>query len=229
MINQWLETLSTFIQDSTWLAPVIALLAGILTSLTPCSLSTIPLIVGYVGGTSKETKKAFKLSLTFAIGSAITFTVLGVIASIAGGLIGSSASWWYILIGILMILMALQIWELYQFIPSTNIMSKSKKTGYIGAFVAGILGGVFSSPCATPVLIVLLALVAGQGSILWGTFLLLLYSIGHGMLAIIAGTSVGFANKITTDEKYSKFSSAIKIIMGIMILLIGLYMIYLGF
>ncbi len=229
MINDWIEILSNFIQESTWLAPVIAFLAGILTSLTPCSLSSIPLIVGYVGGTSTETKRAFKLSLVFVIGSAITFTAFGVIASIAGGLIGSTASWWYILIGILMILMALQIWELYQFIPSANIMSKNKKKGYIGAFVAGIFGGIFSSPCATPMLIVLLAYVAGQGTILQGTLLLLVYSIGHGILAVIAGTSVGFVNKIVNDDKYGKISNVLKIIMGTLVLLIGLYMIYQGF
>ncbi len=228
MINQWLETLSLYIQDTFWLAPIIALLAGVLTSITPCSLATIPLVIGYVGGTTDDPKKAFKFSLTFAIGSAITFTTLGVIASLAGSLIGSGASWWYLVIGVLMILMALQTWELFQFIPSTNMLSKSKKKGFIGAFLAGILGGIFASPCATPVLIVLLALVAGKGSILWGIMLLLIYSIGHGALAVAAGTSVGLAAKISNDEKYSKISQGVKIFMGFAILLIGLYLIYLG-
>ena len=89
-------------------APLLALLAGILTSVTPCSLSSIPLVVGYVGGTGQaEPKRALRLSLTFALGSAITFTALGVIASMAGRLIGTSASWWYIILGVLMVLMAL--------------------------------------------------------------------------------------------------------------------------
>ena len=95
MINEWLEQLSSPIQSSLWLAPLLALLAGILTSFTPCSLSSIPLVIGYVGGTGqKDTKKAFKLSLTFALGSAVTFTILGVIASIAGKIMGTKASWW---------------------------------------------------------------------------------------------------------------------------------------
>ena len=64
MINEWLEQLSSLIQSSLWLAPVLALLAGILTSFTPCSLSSIPLVIGYVGGTGqKNTKRAFRLSL----------------------------------------------------------------------------------------------------------------------------------------------------------------------
>lgn len=230
MINEWLEQLSSLIQSSLWLAPLLALLAGILTSFTPCSLSSIPLVIGYVGGTGqKDTKKAFKLSLTFALGSAVTFTILGVIASIAGKLMGTNASWWYIILGVLMVLMALQTWGIFEIIPSSYLISKSTKKGYVGAFIAGILGGVFSSPCSTPVLIALLAIVAGKGNIVWGILLLLIYAIGHGILAIVAGTSVGLVQKLTTNKKYGKFSIILKVIMGTIIILIGFYMFYLGF
>ena len=225
-----LEQLSELIKESMWLAPILALVAGMLTSVTPCSLSSIPLVIGFVGGTGqKDTKKAFKLSLTFALGSAITFTALGTVASLMGNLIGTSARWWYIVLGILMVLMALQTWEIFNFIPSTYLMSKNKRRGYIGALMGGILGGIFSSPCSTPVLIALLAIVAGSGNIVWGILLLLIYSLGHSILVIIAGTSVGFVQKLSQSEKYGKASKVMKIFMGILILLIGLYMFYLGF
>lgn len=229
-MTEILESLSKMITESGWLAPVLALIAGVLTSFTPCSLSSIPLIVGYVGGIGqRDTKKAFWLSITFAAGAAVTFTALGVFASIAGKLIGTSASWWYIILGILMVLMALQTWGIFEIIPSSYLISKSNKKGYIGAFIAGIMGGIFSSPCSTPVLIALLAIVAGKGSILWGILLLLLYSIGHGILAIVAGTSIGFVQKLSASSKYGKVSTILKIIMGALILLVGLYMFYLGF
>ena len=230
MIDAWLESLSTLIVDSTWIAPLLALLAGVLTSFTPCALSSVPLIVGYVGGTGERTtKRAFKLSLTFALGSAITFTLLGVIATMAGNLIGTQATWWYLVLGVLMMLMALQTWEIYEIIPSSYLVSKNTKKGYLGALIAGILGGVFSSPCSTPVLIALLAVVAGKGSLVWGVVLLLLYSIGHGILAIVCGTSIGFVQKLSQNEKYGKLSNGLKIIMGIAMTLIGFYMFYLAF
>ncbi|NCB74573.1 MAG: cytochrome c biogenesis protein CcdA [Clostridia bacterium] len=201
-----------------------------LASFLPCSLSSIPLIIGYVGGTGqKDTKTAFRLSLTFALGTAVTFTALGVVASIAGKMIGSASSWWYIALGILMVLMALQTWEVFEIIPSSYLVSKNKKRGYMGALLAGILGGVFSSPCSTPVLIALLAIVAGKGSILWGILLLLCYSVGHGILAVTVGTSIGLVKKLTSSEKYGKLSDILRIVMGILILLIGFYMFYLGF
>ena len=229
-MTEALENLSQLIQTSNWLAPLLTLLAGILTSFTPCSLSSIPLVIGYVGGTGqKDTKRAFWLSLTFATGAAVTFTILGVVASLAGQLMGTSASWWYIVLGVLMVLMALQTWGVFEIIPSSYLIAKNTKRGFVGAFFAGVLGGVFSSPCSTPVLIALLAIVAGKGSVLWGVLLLLLYSIGHGILAIIAGTSVSFVQKVSQSKKYGGASTALKIMMGTLILLIGFYMFYLGF
>lgn len=188
------------------------------------------MVIGFGGGTGqRDTKRAFWLSLTFAAGSALTFTALGVIASLAGKLMGISASWWYIVLGVLMVLMALQTWGIFEIIPSSYLVSKNTRKGFVGAFIAGILGGVFSSPCSTPVLIALLAIVAGKGSILWGILLLLLYSIGHGILAIIAGTSIGFVQKLTSSKKYGKASTILKAVLGVLILLVGFYMFYLGF
>lgn len=230
MITEWLNILSELISESFWLAPLIALLAGILTSFTPCALTSVPLVIGYVGGTgNNDTKRAFKLSLVFAGGMAVTFTILGAMASILGRLMGTSSSLWYIALGILMVLMALQVWEVYNFIPSASLTSKEPKRGYIGAFVAGVLGGIFSSPCSTPVLIVLLSIVAKEGNIARGLLLLLLYSIGHSFLVIIAGTSIAFVTKLTSSNKYGAFNKMLKYIMGTAILLIAFYMFYLGF
>ena len=160
---------------------------------------------------------------------AITFTVLGAVVSLFGRFMQGIGGLWYILLGILMVLMALQTMEVITIIKPTNLQSKNTKKGYIGALLSGILGGIFSSPCSTPVLIALLALVSQSGNILWGIFLLLLYSIGNSILVVILGTSVGTAKKIAQSEKYGEFSNILKYFMGIIILLIGLYMLYLGF
>ena len=228
--NQWLESISTTISANIWLAPLLALLAGILTSVTPCALTSVPLVIGYVGGTGqRDTKKAFWLSVVFAMGMAVTFTVLGSAASLLGRFLQGVGSWWYILLGILMFLMSLQTWEIFNFIPSSYAISKNTKRGFFGAFFAGVLGGFFSSPCATPVLIVLLAMVANEGSLLWGIWLLLLYSLGHSFLVLIAGTSVGFVHKVSSSDKYGRMSKILKILMGTLIMLMAFYMFYLGF
>lgn len=230
MIDGWLAQIAEIISNNMWLAPLLALLAGVLTSIAPCSLSSVPLIVGFVSGIGeKNTKKAFAYSAVFSIGTAVTFVTLGIIATSAGRLMGTSSPVWYILLGVLMVLMALQTWEIFNFIPSTNLLSKSRKRGFIGAFIAGILGGVFSSPCSTPVLIALLAIVAGKGNLLWGVLLMLLYSIGHSALVMVAGTSIGFVQKINSSEQYKTAAKILKIAMGVAILLIGFYMFWLAF
>lgn len=230
MINDWLSQIAETIGSNLWLAPILALIAGVLTSFTPCSLSSIPLIIGYVGGTGeKNTRKTFGYSAVFSLGTAITFVILGVIATSAGKLMGTSSKIWYIILGVLMVLMSLQTFGIINIIPSANLITKSKKKGFIGAFIAGILGGVFSSPCSTPVLIALLAIVADKANIIWGILLMLLYSIGHSTLVMVAGTSVGFVQKVSSNPKYNKVSTVIKIVMGIVILAIGLYMFWLAF
>mgnify|MGYP001007730447 FL=1 len=228
--NQWLQSLSASISANIWLAPLLALVAGIITSFTPCALTSVPLVIGYVGGRGEQdTKKAFRLSVVFSIGMAVTFTILGTVASLLGRLMQGTGSWWYILLGALMLLMALQTWEIFNFIPSSYAINKNTKRGFMGAFFAGVLGGFFSSPCATPVLVVLLAIVAKEGSLLWGILLLTLYSLGHSFLVLIAGASVGFVRRLSSSEKYGRVSEILRILMGLMMALIAFYMFYLGF
>ena len=229
MIDAWLEQIGQVIRQSAWLAPILALFAGMLTSFTPCSLSSVPLVIAYVGGVGVEPKKAFRLSLMFAFGSAVTFTALGIAAASLGQLLGSGAKWWYLVLGALMILMSLQVWDVVQFIPSTYLAGRNKRRDYLGALIAGLLGGLFSSPCATPVLVALLAIAAGNGNPLWGALLMLLYGVGHGALAVLAGSSTGLANKLMQNTRYGTFSRVLKIAMGVVMLLVGLYLLYLGF
>jgi cytochrome c biogenesis protein CcdA len=230
-INSSLQNLTVMIGTNPWLAPVLVLLAGILTSVTPCSLSSVPLVIAFVGGTGrKNPAAAFRFSLVFAAGMALTFTALGTLASLLGKLFNfGTASWWYLLLGALMIAMALQTWGIITLIPASYAQSRNTKRGYAGVFTMGILGGLFSSPCATPVLIALLALVARSGRPVWGIALLLLYSVGHSALVIAAGTFMGLTGKLTKSARYGFFAQSVNILLGTGILVAGLYLLYLGF
>lgn len=211
-------------------APLAAFLAGVLTSFSPCSLSAVPLVVGFMAGTGNDsTRRAFYMSLVFAAGTSATYTGLGIFAAYAGRLMGASASWWYIVLGVLMLAMSAQVLGLITLIPSKNLINGSVGRGYVGALTAGCLAGLFSSPCSTPVLVVLLSIAVKDGSVMRGGFLLLLYSFGHSILSVAAGTSVGFANKIIHSGNYGRFSTAIRYVTALAILLLSFYMFYLGF
>lgn len=104
MIDEILGQIAQLINSNPWIAPFLALIAGVLTSVTPCSLSDVPLIIGYVGGTGeKNTKKALAYSVVFAAGTAVTFVTLGIVASSLSLLMGKYMKFWYIFLGSLMI------------------------------------------------------------------------------------------------------------------------------
>jgi len=89
----------TLLENASLLAFALAFLGGILTSIGPCNVAMIPLVVGYVGGSQDLPRsRAIALSLTFALGLALTFMLLGVTAALVGGLVGASTTWWYYLV-----------------------------------------------------------------------------------------------------------------------------------
>ncbi|ADD68887.1 cytochrome c biogenesis protein transmembrane region [Denitrovibrio acetiphilus DSM 12809] len=219
---------SVILSNAGW-APLIAFAAGLATSFTPCSVGGIPLLIGYIGGTDvRNSSKAFKLSLLFAIGGAVVYTLLGFTVSFAGSFIALSKVW-YIILGILMTMMALQIMDVFEFIPSGNFISRDIRKGYAGAIVAGALSGLFSSPCSTPVLVAILSIAAKSGNTAYGVLLLFSYSIGHSILLIACGTSASFANRILQQKRYHQATVVIKYMLAIVILAAGLYLFYLGF
>lgn len=222
-----LETLAhnfiQMIQNNPWVGPLFAILAGVFTSLTPCALSNIPLVTGFVTvDQSQERRRPFFISLTFAIGSAVTFTVLGFLASAIGHVMGHSEIL-HMILGVLMLVMALQMWGIIHIIPHIHGMGTKGKKDFVGAFFTGMVGGIFSSHCATPVILMLLTMAAGIDNYLWGGILLICYAIGHGIIIVILGTSVAFANKLN-DGAGDKTTKVIKILMGLLMFAIGVYM-----
>jgi len=224
-INQWLESMSTVLADNLWLGMLISFAAGILTSFTPCSLSSIPLVIGYVSGYTDDKRKAFFYSLMFSLGMVAVFTALGVAAAFIGRLFLGIMMYWYLVLAIMMALMALQTWGVINILPQRCGYVKGKK-GITGAVMLGALGAVFSSPCSTPVLIAILAVVSAGQSIIGGALMLLLYSAGHSVLLIIAGTSVGWVQEISKSKKFSKAGGIIKALMGFIMLLLSLYLVF---
>ena len=152
------------------------------------------------GTNESNTKKALKVSIVFSFGMAITYTFLGVLAALLSKIFNQAGKAWYIFLAIVLILMALQTFEVINVIPSKILTNKSGKKGYLPALLLGIMAGLFSSPCSTPILVTLLAIVARKGSLIFGTILLLLYSVGNSILIVAAGTSAGFAFNVMSNN-----------------------------
>ena len=168
-------------------------LAGVISSASPCVLATIPLVVGFVGGYADGDRlKAFRYSMAFVLGLSLTFTVFGAAAGLLGTMFGTLGGPWYLIAGSIALVMGGQMIGLYEIRLPIRRDFKPKQGGIVGSFLLGLFFGVVSSPCATPVLVVLLTLVAGKGQVLYGVALLFCYAIGHCLLMLFAGTFTGF-------------------------------------
>lgn len=197
-------------------------LAGVLSSASPCVLATIPLVIGFVGGYADGDRgKAFRYSLTFVLGLSLTFTAFGAAAGLLGTMFGTLGGPWHLLAGIIALVMGGQLMGLYEIRLPFSLDFKPKQGGLVGSFLLGLFFGVVSSPCATPVLVVLLTIVATQGQVLYGIALLFCYAIGHCLLMLFAGTFTGFVEGFVKARGVVNFSLWAKRSSGLVVALVG--------
>lgn len=222
MVDQFInQIIPRFLEQGYWFSFLLIFLGGILTSISPCILSMIPVTVGYIGGYAQESKKqGFILSLAFVLGLAVTFAIFGVIAAAFGKIIGQLGSGWYYFMAAVAVIMGLNLLGVINInYPSfANMPVKAKGPG--GAFVVGLLFGLVASPCATPVLAVIMAFVVTKGQLWYGAALLFFYGLGHGLPLLVVGT---FTATIKNLPRLQRWSHYVTIFSGILLIGLGFY------
>jgi len=221
------ESIPAIVQGQPVIAFGAAFLGGLLSAANPCVLATIPLVIGYVGGYSGgERKKALFYSLSFILGLSVNFTLLGVAASAVGSLMGSLGIWMYVFVVLVAIVMGLSLMGLFEIPTLVKSDIRPKARGLFGAFFMGFIFGVVSSPCATPVLAVIITYAASEGRVLYGGALLFVYALGHCVLIFIAGMSVGFVNSFINSKGLVRASDYLKKASGALLVGVGGYVAY---
>ncbi|MDD4874443.1 MAG: cytochrome c biogenesis protein CcdA [Dehalococcoidales bacterium] len=215
------------IQNQGWLAFPACFLGGIISSASPCVLAMIPLVIGYVGGYSEGSqKKAIQYSLMFTLGLTVTFTLLGIVAGSLGRLFGDIGIFWYYILPPIAILLGLYLLFSDKLNISIGLSQRflPKRKALWGAFLMGLFFGILASPCATPVLAVILTFAAAKQDIVYSGGLLLAYALGHWVLVLGAGISAGFAQKVLTSKGISNFSTYSKKVGGVILIGVGIYL-----
>ena len=224
MIESLLSNILVIIKSNHSLAFLAVFVGGLISAASPCVLAAIPLIIGYVGGYSEgNKKKAVIYSLVFILGLSVTFTLFGAAASAMGQFLSFAGQWLYIGLAVIAIAMGLQLMSLISIPLPFQKTRQVKSRGLWGAFLLGLLTGTVSSPCATPVLAVILAYVSTQGDILYGVSLLFMYAVGHCALIFVAGLSIGLTNNIVSSQGVKNFSLYAKRFSGTILIIVGLY------
>jgi cytochrome c biogenesis protein CcdA len=140
-----------------------------------------------------------------------------------GRMLGDVGAFWkYIVVGVCF-LMGVHLLGLFKLNFSVPGLMNVKKGGSIGAFLLGLLFGVVSTPCAVPILAVLLTFVASQGNIVYGGLLLLVYALGHSAFILVAGTSMGAAKRLIESRGLRRANLILQRVAGVIIILVGIY------
>ena len=225
MVTTLMENAEQIIQSNPWLAFLVVFVGGLLTASNPCVLAMIPLMIGFIGGTKELVgfRKSLIFSLLFVIGLSFTFAIMGVIAATTGSLLGDVGSFWRYIVVAVCFIMGIHLLEIIK-IPIPSLQIKHKKlTGTIGALFMGMLFGVVSTPCAVPILAVILVLIAAKGSMLYGLGLLFSYAMGHCALIVVAGTSIGAAKGLLESKHFQRANFYLRKIAAVLIILVGIY------
>ena len=209
---------------------VIIFTAGLLTSLTPCMLSMLPITIGYIGGyETKNRLQAAIASTWFALGLATTLAALGVVAAFVGKVYGQVGIGLPIIVSIIAILMGLNLLEALPLqLPSfggMNWISKDLPPA-VRSYLIGLTFGVVASPCSTPVLATLLAWIGSTHYLVLGAGLLLAYTVGYVTPLILAGTFTAAIKSLLELRRWSGWitpvSGAIMVGFGVFSLLFRL-------
>jgi cytochrome c-type biogenesis protein len=214
-LEQWATQLvQGQLQHLSPLSLLLVGLAGLVTSLSPCMLSLLPVTIGYIGGYAPTTPAAagevrwqvWVQSLGFAAGVALTLSGLGLGAALLGRVYGQTAAFGSLVAGGIAILMGLNLLEVVplRFPDWFNRLEIPGQWPGLGRSVLlGSTFGLVASPCSTPVLVALLGWVSTTGQPWVGGGLLLAYALGLVSPLLLAGVFAGSMKQLLALRRWS--------------------------
>jgi thiol:disulfide interchange protein DsbD len=222
------NSIEQLIAQRGWLvALVFVFLGGLALNLTPCVYPMIAITVSYFGGQGERTTgRAFRHALVYFFGVTLTYSVLGLIAALTGGLFGAvlQSPVMLIIIAVLLIALALSMFGLYEIQPPQFLMKKatglSSKAGYVGVFFLGAMVGVIAAPCLAPILVALLVFVGQRGDPWLGWWMFFVLACGLGLPYVVLGTYSGALGRLPKSGTWMVW---VKRVFGVVLILVAIW------
>lgn len=212
-----------------WLA--LLFVSGLLLNLTPCVFPMLGVTVSIFGTRAKEPlPKVLVTAISYVLGICVTYTALGVVAALTGGLFGAAlqSPWVPLVLGGLMLVLSLGMFGLYELQPPSWVLDRlggAQATGVAGAFLSGLGVGVIAAPCVGPVVVAILALVAQKGSVAFGVQTMFTLSLGLGFPYLFLAVFSGLLQSLPRSGDWMVW---MKHLFGVIMAGIGLFYVALG-
>lgn len=223
-------TLSHAVEGSAGIALIAAFVWGVLSILlSPCHLASIPLIVGFIDDQGRiTTRRAFMIALLFALGILVTIGAIGAITAAAGRMMGDVGPWGNYGVAVVFFAVGLHLLDAIHLPLPGAVQPGMRRKGMVAAFVLGLVFGVALGPCTfafmAPMLAVTFKLAAEN--LPYGVLLLVLYGAGHGSVIVLAGTSTELVQHYLAWNEASRGALVLKKLCGVLVLIGGLYLVY---
>lgn len=231
-----MEKLFTTLTHAVEGTPAIALTAafvwGILSILlSPCHLASIPLIVGFIDEQGRiSTKRAFIISTLFAVGILITIGAIGAVTAAVGRMMGDVGKYGNYFVALVFFVVGLHLLGVIPMPWSGPGRVGMKRKGMLAAFILGLVFGIALGPCTfaymAPMLGVTFKLAATN--LFYGVLLLIVYGLGHCSVIVLAGTCTELVQRYMNWNEKSRGAIILKKICGILVLVGGLYLIFIA-
>jgi cytochrome c-type biogenesis protein len=230
MIDTVFDFLSKALTGNAYTAVFAAFGWGIVSVLlSPCHLSSIPLVVGFINSQGEITlKRTFTISLVFGIGILITIALIGLVTALAGRLMGDvGAIGNYIVAGVFFVI-GLYLMDIIKLPWDGERIKPTKHKGVLAALILGLLFGIGLGPCTFAYMAPVLGIVfkVSKTNIVYSIILLFAFGIGHILVIVAAGTLTKKVQQYLNWTEKSKAASYIKRICGVLVIFGGIYMIY---
>jgi cytochrome c-type biogenesis protein len=211
-----------------------AVLAGVLSFLSPCVLPLVPPYLVYMSGVSLEDlsaeknttqnrKRVMLSSLLFVLGFSTVFVLLGATASALGQVLRVNLPLLSQIAGVAIIIMGLHFMGVFKFgflMREARYQHEQSAASYAGAYVIGLAFAFGWTPCIGPVLAAILSVAGSTESVGRGMGLLALYSLGLGIPFMIAAFSVD--SFLGFSRKFRRHMVLLEKIMGALLVLTGI-------
>jgi thiol:disulfide interchange protein DsbD len=203
---------------------------GLLLAFTPCVLPMVPILSGIIAGQGDDVtpRRGFMLSLAYVLGMAVTYTIGGALAAVAGAQIQAlfQQPWILTLFALLFVVLALSMFGLFTIqMPAAvqtrlaNASNQQKAGTFGGVAVMGALSALIVTTCVAPPLVATLAVIGQTGDVVRGASALFFMSLGMGTPLLAVGASAG---KLL--PKAGPWMDTVKQFFGVMLLAVAAWM-----